>query len=183
MPDIVTTLLDLPKQLSAAIKSPRTAFVLVFVSGGFLIASNRLPASDRTELQKYHLWFVGSFLFGTAILLISLFVHLYSVIQARFAIRKMMRTLLPDEKYVLLKYVHSQTCTQNLQLSSGVVTSLRGKGLISNVARVGRFNEFAMTISPYVYDYLCQHPEVLDGAQEPGLDPFEVGNPFRSSSH
>ena len=90
---------------------------------------------------------------------------------------------MPDEKYVLLLYIYSKTCTQNLQISSGVVTSLRTKGLISNVARVGRFNEFAMTISPYAYEYLSKHPELLEGAQAPGLDPFQVGNPFRSGRH
>lgn len=180
MPDILATILDLPKQLSAAIKSPRTGFVLVFVSGGYLIVSNRLPAPDRIDIQKYHLGFVGLFLLGTAIVLLSLSVHLYTVIQARFAIRKTMRTLLPDEKFVLLRYVYSQTCTQNLEISSGVVASLRKKGLISGVASVGRLNLFAMTISPGAYEYLCKHPELLEGAQAPGLDPFQVGNSLRS---
>ena len=180
MPDIFSAITELPKQIAAAIKSPRTGFVLVFVSGGLLIVSKWLPVTDNLILQKYHLWFVGSCLFGAAILLTSLFVRLYSVAQARYWVRKQLRSLLPDEKHILLGYISNKVCTRNLQLSNGVVASLRRKGLIDYGAQVGRYNEVALNISPYAYRYLNRHPELLKGAQEPGPDPFEVGNPFRA---
>jgi hypothetical protein len=94
-----SALFNFPKQFSAAIKSPKTGFTLIVVSGGLLAVARWLPATDSTVLQKYHLWFIVGFLLGVAILLIAAIELVSQSVSKRLAFRKAVRELTPDEKH------------------------------------------------------------------------------------
>ena len=82
------------------------------------------------------------------------------------AARKRLHHLTADEKEILRQYVHGQTRTAYLSVQDGTVTGLTHEDIIYrsaqlSVPRVG-VAAFAHNIQPWAWEYLNEHPELLD---------------------
>lgn len=91
-----------------------------------------------------------------------------------------LKGLSPGEKGLILRYFLQASDTQYLSTSDGVVGGLRAKGLIYRSANSGHHSRigpiFAHNLQPWVREYIDDHPEVLEGAN----DPTPPSSPFRS---
>lgn len=80
--------------------------------------------------------------------------------------KKRLHRLTIEEKQILGAYIARQTRSIHLDLSSGIVNGLVAESIIyrsSNLSnpRAG-LTAFAYNIQPWAWDYLNEHPELLD---------------------
>ena len=78
-----------------------------------------------------------------------------------------LRDLTDDEKRVLRGYVNNNTRTQNLNMTNGVTSGLAAESIIYRASQLSVGSTiFAYNIQPWAWDYLREHPELLEPAPE-----------------
>jgi hypothetical protein len=89
---------------------------------------------------------------------------LYTSRRDRKSRENLLKKLTVPEKKILCQYLVAQSKTQYCQLDGGVVAGLAHQGLIYRVTTepVGFTQLFAYNVQPWIWDYLNQHPEILE---------------------
>ena len=76
--------------------------------------------------------------------------------------RKRLQSLNPTEKQILSYYIHNQTRSQNLPIQNGTVNGLERELIIFRGSSLGSMRGFDYIIQPWAWEYLNQHPELLE---------------------
>ncbi len=78
---------------------------------------------------------------------------------------KRLHDLTAHEKRILRRYIDQNTRTQYLNIADGVVTGLVHEEILYRSTNIGHLSiGFAYNIQPWAFDYLRQHPELLNSA-------------------
>lgn len=73
-----------------------------------------------------------------------------------------MYQLSEPEKEILRGYVHNSTTTLYFPMSDGVVGGLEAQRILYRSSNIGHLDEWAYNIQPWAWEYLNDHPELLD---------------------
>ena len=123
-----------------------------------------------TFINSYKAW-IGVIWIGSLSLLLSVcFIKLYNSLRRRYQLKKIeklriqrLQKLTVEEREVLSQYISSQTRTQAFKYSDGVIRELEAFKIISRSSEIAhRFDIFPFNIQPWAWDYLNEHPELLD---------------------
>ena len=80
-------------------------------------------------------------------------------------IAERLQCLTEDEKQILRFYIAENTRANTLRIDDGVVQGLKANGIIHLSASMGNALEgFAHNISEFAWEYLHEHPHLLDGS-------------------
>lgn len=145
------------------------AAVLLFPERQFLerigvaeFAENNRPLLGLTLI-------VTSALFAATVAAEALaFVKAWRVRQRGYRrITERLQCLTEDEKQILRYYIAENTRANTLRIDDGVVQGLRANGIIRRSASMGNALEgFAHNISDFAWDYLHEHPHLLEGTTD-----------------
>lgn len=147
---------------------------VTLMSGGILfLPAGWIDVLGLLELRSEHrAWFGGAFVLGASALTIKFLIAAYTAASRKVSewrvakVRlKQLGRLSPKEKGVLQRYLDQKTKTQYLHVGDGIATSLEASQIIYRAATVSHAGlEFAFNLQPWAWDYLQNHPEVLEGA-------------------
>jgi hypothetical protein len=76
--------------------------------------------------------------------------------------QRRLHDLTPAEKGILDRYIGGHTRTLNLDIGDGVVQGLVGVSVLYRASNVARLTTVAYNIQPWAWDYLREHPELLE---------------------
>lgn len=76
--------------------------------------------------------------------------------------RKRLQSLNPTEKEILRYYIQNQTRSQSLPIQDGTVNALQREKIIIRGSSLGSLYSFDFIIQPWAWEYLNEHPELLD---------------------
>lgn len=76
--------------------------------------------------------------------------------------RKRLLSLNPTEKKILRYYIQNQTRSQTLPIQDGAVNALQREKIIMRGNSLGSLRGFDFIIQPWAWEYLNEHPELLD---------------------
>lgn len=76
--------------------------------------------------------------------------------------RKRLKKLNPTEKKILRYYIQNQTRSQSLPIQDGTVNALQREKIIIRGSSLGSLYGFDFNIQPWAWEYLNEHPELLD---------------------
>lgn len=76
--------------------------------------------------------------------------------------RKRLQNLNPTEKEILRYYIKNQTRSQSLPIQDGTVNALQREKVIIRGSSLGSLYGFDFIIQPWAWEYLNEHPELLD---------------------
>ena len=81
--------------------------------------------------------------------------------------KERLHDLTDGEKQVLSGYITDNTRTQNLDMTSGVTSGLVSESVIYQASNLSvGLTIFAYNIQPWAWDYLREHPELLEPAPD-----------------
>jgi len=153
--------------------APRYLVALTVASAFLLFAKddwlNRLGVLKFTE--DYRPWLGITLILTGSLFAVSVFIDGFRWLQGkrrRARLRDLglqrLQSLTEEEKQILRFYIAKKTRTNVLRIDDGVVQGLVNAGIIYRAASVGDMLEgFANNISTFAWEYLNQHPEVLNG--------------------
>jgi len=164
---------DIAKNLVDWIKlSPRYLLPICIFAGFVVFAPPQVLSIFGLidMVSRYRPWFGLAFLLSAALLASSAVFAFYEFMKKKRleeAVRKHRRLrlhqLTEDEKELLRGYIHNQTRTQYLSMSDGRVGQLQTEKIIFRASNLGDYLDgFAYNIQPWAWEYLNDHPEVLD---------------------
>lgn len=76
--------------------------------------------------------------------------------------RKRLQSLNPTEKEILRYYIQNQTRSQSLPIQDGTVNALQREKIIIRGSSLGSLHGFDFVIQPWAWEYLNEHPELLN---------------------
>ena len=136
------------------------------------------------ELGGYRLFVVGAFLLSCALLAVGVVAGAWrwvaragAWVQTWLNDRRLMDTrkrrlhdLTPKEKAYLRGYLSERSRTQNFDCTNGTVLELEAVGIVRRASNIAiDLDLFPYNIQPWAWDYLHEHPELVD------LDPAKLG--------
>jgi hypothetical protein len=93
-------------------------------------------------------------------------------VKGRWRVRqgiKSLESLTPPERQLLCEYIENETQTASVNVASGVVLGLQGKGILYQASIVGSlYDGWDFNIRPWAYEYLRKHPELLKPGDSKG---------------
>jgi hypothetical protein len=121
--------------------------------------------------QHYRAWFAIAFIVTGVLFAVDRSITVFGWIRHKKAVAEFsearlerLHRLTEDEKQILRFYFAKQTRANLLRIDDGVVQGLVSSGIIYRSTQLGNMIEgFAHNISDFAWDYLHQHPELLDG--------------------
>lgn len=153
--------------------APRYLAAIGLFCGLILLAPDRLLdwLGVLDVAQNYRQWFGVAFLAAVALLVVHGAIEIGRVVRNRTRLQKKherslkrLHCLTEDEKQILRFYVATQKKTNKLRVDDGVVNGLVAAGLIYRAASQGHIIKgFDHNISEFAWEYLHEHPELLDG--------------------
>jgi hypothetical protein len=78
--------------------------------------------------------------------------------------RRMLHSLRPDEREVLLPYILEKKTTRYFDIDDGVVRSLVDRGVLAPAAREADITAFPFNMQAWAREYLDERQELLGGA-------------------
>jgi len=166
--------MDYSKVLDSLKLTPRVLLGVALGTGFLIVAPVRLVTTLGMSalLTSYRGWIGGAFVISSALLL----GHGVSAISAFIArrwtehlkLKRMQRALeklSPPEQAVLAEYFTNGTTTRHFEISDGIVNGLVVKRILyrsSNIASY--FTAFPFNVQPWVWEYLREHPSLIDAA-------------------
>lgn len=76
--------------------------------------------------------------------------------------KKRLKSLTQKEKHILGYYIHNQTRSQNLPIQDGTVNAMQKEKIIIRGSSLGSLYGFDYIIQPWAWEYLNEHPDLLD---------------------
>ena len=159
------------------VKTPkRLAWPLVIVSALLLWGPDAFKSGLGLELfiDEYRKWFGIVFLFFFVIGLQPVVQYISRKIKEKYETYEIVKKakekindLTPGEKSILRYYIENNTRTQDLSIQNGDVSKLISDGFIYCASQVsyggmrGSFT-FPVNITDWTWNYLRQHPKVLE---------------------
>jgi hypothetical protein len=139
---------------------------------------------DNFQAQ-FEEWIGVTFLVSTVLLVSVLAATLFQWAQSKYSKSKesrrrktkrteILQTLTPAERGILRRYVLRNTQTQYFNIGDGVVAGLEHKGIIYKATQVGYHRSWAYNITPWAWEFLKKHLEVLITKELMTLDKQEV---------
>ena len=152
---------------------PRHLFGLVLAAGILLFSpAALLERLGMTELLMHYRGWIGVVFVASAAVWLahglapaarSVVAWLQEVRQMRTR-RATLKHLSPQERAILRRFMDGDTKTITLNISSGVHAGLESRQVIYRASSLSRsFYDFDYNIQPWAWDYLREHPEVLEG--------------------
>lgn len=168
----------------AQILSPRLAVAILLVFG-FLLFVPTLPRDAAPLIQRYKLGIEFAFLVSAAVTVTYIGSWLWRVSGElirqwlhRRRVRRRLHNLTLEEKYILQRYMESQSRTSYLKMNDGVVGSLVEAGIIYPAPiSYARGSTFAYNISDIAWAYLVAHNELVATPENP--KPKPTGNEWQ----
>ena len=152
--------------------SPRYLLPICIFTGFVVFAPpNVLSFFGLTEfVSTYRAYFGSAFLLSAALVASSACIAFYGWLKRKHRERatreyrhRRLRQLTEDEKAILRGYIEDQTRTQNLSMSDGRVGQLVREKILIRSSSLGTFADFfAFNIQPWAWEYLNEHPELLN---------------------
>ncbi|GLQ88580.1 superinfection exclusion B family protein [Dyella flagellata] len=153
--------------------SPRYLAAIALITGAMIF----LPESALTRLGiariagDYKGWLGIGFLASAALLSVSLATIILGKLtqglasrQRKEHIEERLRSLTEAEKQILRYYFAKRTRSNRLRIDDGTVRGLVFSGIIFRSTDVGNIlSGFDHNISDTALNYICDHPEVLNG--------------------
>lgn len=165
---------EISKSLLEALKLAPRYLVALGAAAAFLLFSSvdllkKLGVLKFTE--DYRMWLGLTLILSSSLFIVSFAIDIFGWFQrkrraARFRkhATKRLNSLTEEEKQILRFYVAKQSKSNVLRIDDGVVKGLVSAGIIYQSAALGNMLEgFAHNISDFAWEYLHEHPEVLDG--------------------
>ncbi|WP_146583085.1 superinfection exclusion B family protein [Neorhodopirellula pilleata] len=159
--------------LDALKLAPRYLAAIGLFAGLLLFAPNGISDTlgIRNLTQNYRQWIGLAFLASITLLAVHWGVQIGGIVRNRSRLQKSkqritkkLHSLTEDEKQILRFYYATQSKSNTLRIDDGVVNGLVSAGVIFPAARMGNmFEGFAHNISDVAWNYLHEHPELLDG--------------------
>ena len=122
--------------------------------------------------EEYAVWVGAAFLFSVAVLIAHCFKPTASwlklksrYLKALRSGKKYLRSLTADEKKILRGYLENETRTRNLSMEDGVVTGLESSLVLykaTGLLRAGRDMTTDYNLHPWAWEYLREHPELIE---------------------
>jgi hypothetical protein len=161
---------------------PRLLFGVCLVAGLILfLPDSALEALGLSTLRgQHHTWLGLSFIGSSALLVSHLAGEAWTWFKSLYKERKLarireahLRELGPDEQGILVQYIANREKTRYFEFSDGVVNGLVTKKILYRASNMAaHFTTFPYNIQPWAWRYLLDHPEVLEGARNPGETKF-----------
>lgn len=165
--------MDFSKLIEWVKLKPRYFFLVAFATGVVLFAPSEVikRLGVAAFIAEYRGWVGLVFLFSFAALLSYGIAYIGAAVMARLQEwrlvrdgRKYLTTLSPPEREILRRFIHDNTKTITLDISSGVHAGLQAKRVIYRPTTLSRqYTDFDFNIQPWAWDYLRKHPYLLDG--------------------
>lgn len=163
--------MDLTKWLDW-IKLPTKTMAGLCIVFGILIFSgdSTLDKFGLKSLVADHRAYFGVGFLGTLTLTVvnsfsAVWKFIYPWITEVYGIRigrKRLQSLNPAEKQILSYYIQNQTRSQTLPIQDGTVNALQTENIIIRGSSLGSLHGFDFNIKPWAWNYLNQHPDLLD---------------------
>ena len=120
---------------------------------------------------NYRAWFAIAFIVTGVLFAVDRCIAIMGWINRKKAVGKLSKArldrlhrLTEDEKQILRFYFAKQTRANVLRIDDGVVQGLVSAGIIYRSTQLGNILEgFGHNISDFAWEYLHQHPDLLDG--------------------
>ena len=166
------------------IKSPRQSAIVFIVAVVLLtLRSSALAYLGLTSFGRYRGLVTLLAFLSAAALIVELATWLGKQFNEKRLARNLreeranyLHTLSPEEKGLLRSYLDTQRVTQYLLTTDGNVGALLRNRVLYTGARTGRLVRggptIAVNIEPWARKYLNEHPELLDGSQQPSMPPL-----------
>ena len=163
--------MDLSKLLDW-IKLPTKTLAGLCIVSGILIFSSESTLDTfglKVFVSEYRAYIGIAFLITLALTLINtvsaIWKFIYPWIAEACWIRlgkKRLKSLTPKEKEILGYYIKKQTRSQNLPIQDGTVNALEKEKIIIRGSILGSRYGFDYIIQPWAWEYLNNHPELLE---------------------
>lgn len=162
---------QLPDVLEWLKLSKRKLFAAIVVFGTCVLLPT--PVLERLGLaalvSEHRPWLGGAFLVALALLLAEFVVDFWNWGRRKYQQRETLKTckdnlthLSEAEKKVLRKYLERNTKTIKLPMDSGLAAALVNAKIIYRASNFGDLIDgIDYNIQPWAWDYLHEHPELL----------------------
>jgi hypothetical protein len=157
--------------------SPRYLLPICIFTGFVVFAPpNVLSIFGITGIvESYRAYFGLAFLLSAALLASSALIATCEWLKGKYRERvtrkyrrRRLRQLTEDEKAILRGYIEGQTRTQYLAMSNGTVGQFVVEKILFRASSLGSVADyFPYNIQPGAWEYLNDHPEVLEPASLP----------------
>ncbi|MBA3966057.1 MAG: super-infection exclusion protein B [Nitrospirales bacterium] len=154
------------------IKLPTKTLAALFIVFGILIFSGDIVLEKfglKSFVTEYRPYLGVAFLLSLTLTIVNSIAAMGKFISPwivqTYLIRigkKRLQNLNPTEKKILSYYIENQTRSQNLSIQDGTVNGLQKEKIIIQGSTLGTIYGFDIIIQPWAWEYLNQHPELLD---------------------
>jgi len=169
---------DTAKNLIEAIKLSPRYLLPIWIFTGFVVFAPKelLSIFGLTDIvSSYRPYFGLAFLLSGALLVSSACIAFYEWLKRKHRERvtrtfrhQRLRQLTEDEKAILRGYIEGQTRTQVLSMSDGTVGQFVVEKILFRASSLGSVADyFPYNIQPWAWEYLNEHPELLEPASPP----------------
>jgi Super-infection exclusion protein B len=153
-------------------KLPTKILAGICIVFGILIFSGEIML-DKLGLKsfvcEYRAYFGFGFLLTLALTLVNsisaIWKFIYPWLAEAYWIRngrKRLQNLNPTEKDILRYYIKNKIRSQNLSIQDGTVNALQKEKIILRGSSIGSLHGFDYIIQPWAWEYLNDHPELLE---------------------
>lgn len=154
------------------IKLPTKTLAALCIVSGVLIFSGVSTLDKfglKTFVAEYRAYLGVSFLVTLALTLVNSISAIWKFIYPWIAEacwirlgRKRLQNLNPTEKHILRYYIQNKTRSQTLPIQDGTVNALQREKIIIRGSSLGSLHGFDYIMQPWAWEYLNEHPELLD---------------------
>ena len=154
------------------IKLPTKTLAALCIVFGVMIFSNDAALENfglKAFVEEYRAYLGVGFLVTLTLIVVNSLAAVWKFIYPWIAQaywvrlgRKRLQCLNPTEKDILRYYIQNQTRSQSLQIQDGTVNALQRDKIIIRGSSLGSLYGFDFIIQPWAWEYLNEHPELLD---------------------